>query len=86
MADHINLESPSGIKLAAAGSWIARPHLLERLAGDHGTSLSVIVAPSGYGKTTLLSQWDAADERPFVWISLDGRHDDPAMLLSLIHI
>ena len=43
-----------------------------------------MVAPSGYGKTTLLTQWDAEDPRPFVWVSLDRRHDEPVMLIGAV--
>src|SRR5206468_432088 len=40
-----------------------------------------VVAPAGYGKTTLLAQWSECNERLPVWVSLDGRDDDPAVLL-----
>ncbi len=43
-----------------------------------------MVAPAGYGKTTVLSEWDAADQRPFAWITLDDRHNDPALLVASI--
>src|SRR4029077_4783594 len=35
-------------------------------------------------KTTLLAQWAARDERPFAWISLDRRDNDPVVLLRHI--
>ena len=37
---------------------------------------ATVVAPAGYGKTTLLAQWAEADPRPFAWVALDGRDDD----------
>jgi LuxR family maltose regulon positive regulatory protein len=40
-----------------------------------------MVAPAGYGKTTLLSQWEARDARPFAWVSIDERDNDAAVLL-----
>jgi LuxR family maltose regulon positive regulatory protein len=43
-----------------------------------------IAAPAGYGKTTLLAQWAAEDPRPFAWVSLDGRDDDPAAFLTYL--
>lgn len=43
-----------------------------------------ISAPSGYGKSILLSQWAAAENRPVAWVSLDRFDDDPATLLSLL--
>ncbi len=44
----------------------------------------LVAAPAGYGKTTFLAQWEDADERPFAWISLDERYDDPLLLLGSI--
>ena len=40
-----------------------------------------LTAPAGYGKTTLLAQWSARDRRPFAWVSLDERDNDPIVLL-----
>ena len=42
----------------------------------------LVVAPAGYGKTTLLSQWAARDARPFAWVSVDERDNDPFVLLK----
>ncbi len=53
---------------------------LERLE----ESMVLVAAPAGYGKTTFLAQWEEADERPFAWITLDERYDDPALLLGSI--
>ena len=44
----------------------------------------LVAAPAGYGKTTFLAQWEDADARPFAWISLDERYDDPVLLLGSI--
>jgi LuxR family transcriptional regulator, maltose regulon positive regulatory protein len=41
-----------------------------------------VVAPAGYGKTTLLALWAAADDRPFAWLSLDAYDNDPIILLT----
>ncbi|MHC2999108.1 hypothetical protein OB08_07860 [Microbacterium sp. HJ5] len=43
-----------------------------------------VTAPAGYGKTTLLSEWTAIDERPAVWATLRGCDDDPAELAALL--
>ncbi len=48
------------------------------------TPVVSIVAPAGFGKTTLLVQWAEADPRPVAWVSLEERHNDPAVLLSSI--
>ena len=42
--------------------------------------LATVVAPAGYGKTTLFARWAEADPRPFAWVALDGRDDDDAMV------
>ena len=44
----------------------------------------LVAAPAGYGKTTVLSQWAERDERQFVWITLDDRYNDPALLIGSI--
>ena len=45
--------------------------------------LTVVVAPPGYGKTVLLSQWARAQRRPPVsWLTLGPEHDDPTVLLE----
>ena len=43
-----------------------------------------IVAPAGYGKTTLLALWAEADSRPFAWVSLDARDDDAVVFLRYL--
>ena len=50
---------------------VLRPRLIERLnTGLHG-KLTLISAPAGFGKTTLVSEWMASCKRPCAWISLD---------------
>jgi LuxR family maltose regulon positive regulatory protein len=43
------------------------------------TRLTVLAAPAGSGKTSLLSEWhaDASERRPFAWMSLDAADNDP---------
>ncbi len=58
---------------------VVRPRLHARLLGSSDSRLTVVVAPAGWGKTTLLSQWaqDPAETRGIVWVSLDEADDDP---------
>jgi LuxR family maltose regulon positive regulatory protein len=49
---------------------VPRPRLLRRLVAADAP-MALIVAPAGYGKTTLLTEWAARDERPFAWVSLE---------------
>ena len=58
---------------------VPRPSLVGRLMLSD-EPLVVISAPAGYGKTTLLHQWAAVDERPFAWVGLSGSDNDPARL------
>src|SRR5499433_1794607 len=69
--------------LARPGT-VGRSSLVERLArGDLGPIVSV-VAPPGYGKTTLLSQWAEANGQAFAWVSVDEADNDPKLLLSYV--
>ncbi len=58
---------------------VERPRLIERLdAGLRlGHKLTLIVAPAGFGKTTLLSRWVAGLARPVAWLSFDESDSDP---------
>ena len=61
---------------------VRRSSLIERLVwGDHGPIVSV-VAPAGYGKTTLLAQWAESNGQAFAWVSVDEADNDPKVLLS----
>jgi LuxR family maltose regulon positive regulatory protein len=59
-----------------------RPDLVDRLREGRGRALTLVCAPAGYGKTTLLAQWEERDRAitPFVWVSLDDRDSDPVRL------
>jgi LuxR family maltose regulon positive regulatory protein len=61
---------------------ISRPQLLARLGAARDVPTVAVIAPAGYGKTTLLALWGAADERPFAWLSLDPHDNDPIVLLT----
>ncbi|HKR98215.1 MAG TPA: hypothetical protein VJU79_01750, partial [Candidatus Dormibacteraeota bacterium] len=53
---------------AAIGSGhrlVPRPQLVGRLIAARETPLVLLVAPAGYGKTTLVSEWAPHDSRPF---------------------
>jgi len=44
--------------------------------------LTLISAPAGFGKTTLVSEWIAGGERPFAWLSLDDRDRELTRFLT----
>jgi LuxR family maltose regulon positive regulatory protein len=56
----------------------------ERLARDDFRPIVSVVAPPGYGKTTLLSQWAERNGQAFAWVSVDERDNDPKVLLSYV--
>lgn len=60
---------------------VSRTALVNRLRAAGAFPCVVVVAPAGYGKTTLLAQWAARDARPFAWLSIDERDNDPVVLL-----
>ncbi len=62
---------------------VVRSALIERLAGDARPLVSV-VAPAGYGKTTLLSQWGGRGGQAFAWVSVDEKANDPKVLLTYV--
>jgi LuxR family maltose regulon positive regulatory protein len=60
------------------GAIVARPRLTHLLNECLTRSLTVICAPAGFGKTTLLSEWRAFDHTaPLAWVSLDEADSDP---------
>src|SRR5215212_11258382 len=61
---------------------VPRPQLLAWLRAAHEVPTVAVVAPAGYGKTTLLALWAQADCRPFAWLSLDPHDNDPIVLLT----
>ena len=66
---------------------VARPRLVERLGPEAGRRLTLVSAPAGFGKTTLLIRWakEMADKgRPVAWLSLDADDSDPARFLSYL--
>ena len=58
--------------------------LLDRLRKGGSFPVLSVVAPAGYGKTTLLSQWAERNGQAFAWVSLDERDNDPKVLLTYV--
>jgi LuxR family maltose regulon positive regulatory protein len=65
-----------------AGDVVRRARARERLERNLDRPLTLVCAPAGYGKTTLLSVWLADSGYPHAWLSLDEGDGDPAVFLS----
>jgi LuxR family maltose regulon positive regulatory protein len=63
---------------------VRRSSLIERLAGSPLCPIVSVVAPAGYGKTTLLSQWAERSGQPFAWVSVEEPDNDPKILLTYV--
>jgi LuxR family maltose regulon positive regulatory protein len=56
---------------------VDRARLIERMKASVNHPLTLICAPAGYGKTTLLSEWIPQNEHCVTWLSLDEGDNDP---------
>src|SRR5690349_22579979 len=68
----------------ARSGTIRRSSLIGRLSKGDPHPIVSVVAPSGYGKTTLLSQWAEHNGQAFAWVSVDEKDNDPKVLLSYV--
>lgn len=63
---------------------VPRHRLIDQLDRGLESRLTLIAAPPGFGKTTLLSEWIAKSGRPVLWLSLDDGDNDPARFLAYL--
>ena len=63
---------------------VRRSLLIEVLARGDPRPIASVVAPAGYGKTTLLAQWAERNGQAFAWVSVDEPDNDPKVLLSYV--
>lgn len=75
------LHAPTG-----RGALVPRPGLLARLAAAPAGRLVLVSAPAGWGKTTLIAEWAAAEteSRQFAWVSLDPADNDPVRFFAYV--
>ena len=60
------------LKPSLPANFISRPHLFN-LFEKNVPGVTVVVAPAGYGKTSLVSEWAQSTDRPTIWLSMDHR-------------
>src|SRR5215207_678843 len=63
---------------------VPRPRLTERLNDGLHRKLTLVSAPAGFGKSTLLGEWVATLPRSAAWLSLDEGDNDPTRFLSYL--
>ncbi|HMN31323.1 MAG TPA: AAA family ATPase, partial [Caldilineaceae bacterium] len=66
---------------------VSRPRLIEQLSEGLHRKLTLISAPAGFGKTTLVSEWLASlldAQRLVAWLSLDEGENDPTRFLAYL--
>ncbi len=61
---------------------IPRIRLIEMIDGAGPTDVVTVIAPAGYGKTTLVAQWAETTHRPTAWLTLSREHNAPERLVS----
>lgn len=62
---------------------VSRAALIDRARASDAVAVGVM-APAGYGKSTLMAEWAGRENRRVGWITLDRRDDDPSALLFLL--
>ena len=66
---------------------VPRPRLTQRLNEGLTRKLTLISAPAGFGKTTLIGEWRSAPpagELPCAWVSLDGEDNEPTRFWTYV--
>jgi LuxR family maltose regulon positive regulatory protein len=78
-------QAPPGVGVPRLRPGIVDRARLTRLLGrGRGAHLTLVTGPAGYGKSVAVETWLAGTGRAAVWISLDGRDNDPARLWSSV--
>lgn len=63
---------------------LPRPRLVNWLEANSDKRLTLLSAPAGYGKTTLLADFINASNRPHAWYTLDAQDSDPTVFLTYL--
>lgn len=63
---------------------VSRPRLIKILNAVRTRKLTIVSAPAGYGKTTLVSSWALGLDIPVCWLSLDENDNDLVRFLKYV--
>ena len=63
---------------------VARPRLTDLLTTDPAPPVVSVIAPAGYGKTSLLAEWAAGARRDVAWLTLDEFDNAPSVFLTYV--
>ena len=63
---------------------IERPRITTRLSEGTLQPVTTLVAPAGYGKTTVLGQWAAGNDRPVAWLTIDPIDNNPSVFVAYL--
>jgi LuxR family maltose regulon positive regulatory protein len=75
---------PGFSRRTAMHEFVPRRRLVRRLIASRRARLVLLAAPTGYGKTCLLSEWSEVDERPFAWVTLEPGDNDVLQMTARI--
>jgi LuxR family maltose regulon positive regulatory protein len=63
---------------------LPRPRLIEQITPNNHRTLTLVSAPAGFGKSTLLGTWCQQTHTPVAWLSLESEENDPFRLLTYL--
>lgn len=69
---------------SARAKAVLRIRLTKQLNDGLQGKLTLVSAPAGFGKTTLVSEWAVSCKRPVAWLSLDERDNEPTRFLTYV--
>jgi len=69
---------------SVTADYVPRENLEARLEQNSGLTLTVVSAPAGYGKSTLISHWLNSSDTPSAWVSLDENDSEVRVFLTYL--
>jgi LuxR family maltose regulon positive regulatory protein len=64
--------------------FVPRPHLIEQMRAAVARRLTLLSAPAGFGKTTLLAEWCRSTHLAVTWLSLEAADNEPTRFLAYL--